>query len=398
MDSQEYDNDEEEDTQSSTSDAAINETAEQQQTQSSTNISSSIKYRYTMNKLLELRNSPYSKRRPEYADKFMARGCIKRSSNSPVEEPLQTHRNNRILEKRRHVSSIGNTILYNNGDPRDRLKKENDIILSPQRRSFNMGCQMPSASPSTTSGRNDRDMNNRMRIGSGRIVSRDVSWDYKPERDGENDFNFRSSSFLNSRERDRERDSGNLFTDNSRDDQKFYNNRTDTDRDISKRNRSKEYNSNYNSNHGYYMHKDEEPEWYSGGPTSQNDTIELCGFNEHKTDSNKTENSTILEDKKSTSKEQTSTDHDNDSNKSFNSNKIKTDLDQNTKYSYNNDLNFEEFFKLDQVPGFLPNDDSQSKEGNVGSSRFSQWFRHDSPTSQIKSSILDSPRSSIQEG
>jgi hypothetical protein len=34
-------------------------------------------------------------------------------------------------------------------DPKERLRKENDgIVLSPQRRSFHMGCQMPSA-PST---------------------------------------------------------------------------------------------------------------------------------------------------------------------------------------------------------------------------------------------------------
>jgi eukaryotic translation initiation factor 4E transporter len=30
----------------------------------------------------------------------------------------------------------------------------------------------------------------------------------------------------------------------------------------------------------YGRHKDDEPEWFSGGPTSQHDTIELHGFDE----------------------------------------------------------------------------------------------------------------------
>lgn len=39
--------------------------------------------------------------------------------------------------------------------------------------------------------------------------------------------------------------------------------------------------SNFNSNDNrrrQYHDRNEEPEWFSGGPTSQNDTIELRGF------------------------------------------------------------------------------------------------------------------------
>lgn len=55
----------------------------------------------------------------------------KRSDTPPKEE--RTGRGDQITEnhsKRR-----------NNGDPRDRIRKEQDgIVLSPQRRSFNSGC------------------------------------------------------------------------------------------------------------------------------------------------------------------------------------------------------------------------------------------------------------------
>ncbi|XP_052873680.1 putative mediator of RNA polymerase II transcription subunit 26 [Anopheles cruzii] len=77
-------------------------------------------------------------------------------------------------------------------DPKERLRKEEGIVLSPQRRSFNMGCQMPSApQPSGNLGlsgsllRSDRDLlsGRERRIGSGRILSRDVSWDYRPDKE-----------------------------------------------------------------------------------------------------------------------------------------------------------------------------------------------------------------------
>lgn len=46
-----------------------------------------------------------------------------------------------------------------------------------------------------------------------------------------------------------------------------------------------QYNFNNNDNRGGRRHYNdrnaEEPEWFSGGPTSQNDTIELRGFEEY---------------------------------------------------------------------------------------------------------------------
>lgn len=40
------------------------------------------------------------------------------------------------------------------------------------------------------------------------------------------------------------------------------------------------FNSNENRNRRQYNDRNEEPEWFSGGPTSQNDTIELRGFDD----------------------------------------------------------------------------------------------------------------------
>lgn len=149
--------------------------------------------------------------------------------------------------------------------------------MSPQRRSFNSGCCVPGREPRISTnrphsplGKSDnnshiggvRDIQpNSRRIGSGRIL-RD-NWDLLDKQDGENDYNFRPQqrnsenqdrrSFgrdfesVREREKEKERRSGSRFNDRRR---------------ISGESR------------------DEEPEWFSGGPLSQNDTIELRGFDD----------------------------------------------------------------------------------------------------------------------
>lgn len=92
------------------------------------------------------------------------------------------------------------------GDPRERLRKEQDgIVLSPQRRSFNSGCFVPVTQQPARSGRPDSplgksDLGHReisqtaRRIGSGRIIARDVSWDYRPDKpEIEQEFTFSRS-------------------------------------------------------------------------------------------------------------------------------------------------------------------------------------------------------------
>ncbi|XP_055594609.1 putative uncharacterized protein DDB_G0271606 [Uranotaenia lowii] len=100
-------------------------------------------------------------------------------------------------------------------DPKDRLRKEDSIVLSPQRRNFNMGCQMPAAPTSGPSNltigsgliRNERENlfgPRERRIGSGRILSRDVSWDYRPDKNDPESNDYRQSNNMPFRDRDRD--------------------------------------------------------------------------------------------------------------------------------------------------------------------------------------------------
>lgn len=160
------------------------------------------------------------------------------------------------------------------GDPRERLRKEQDgIVLSPQRRSFNSGCfvpvnqQPPRGRPDSPLGKSDPHIHREIsqsarRIGSGRIIARDVSWDYrpdKPELDGPPEFFGRSSA------RDRKEAADERF-------ERRFGREYERDKD-----RHMSRNGRYDRRR-ISDSKDEEPEWFSGGPTSQHDTIELRGF------------------------------------------------------------------------------------------------------------------------
>lgn len=62
------------------------------------------------------------------------------------------------------------------------------------------------------------------------------------------------------------------------------------------------FSSNENRNRRQYNDRNEEPEWFSGGPTSQNDTIELRGFEDYTTrrDSPSSRNSGDVDEDKAT--------------------------------------------------------------------------------------------------
>lgn len=159
------------------------------------------------------------------------------------------------------------------------MRKEQDgIVLSPQRRSFNSGCFVPvtqqqnrSGRPDSPLGKSDPHLSHReisqtaRRIGSGRIIARDVSWDYRPDKnelDGPQEFTFGRPGTRERKDTDRDdryerRSFGRDFD-------------RDKDRHISRNGR---YDRRRISDS-----KDDEPEWFSGGPTSQSDTIELRGF------------------------------------------------------------------------------------------------------------------------
>lgn len=109
----------------------------------------------------------------------------------------------------------------------------------------------------------------RSRIGSGRILNCDM-WDFRPEVEkidsDRSDYNFRPNQQRENREM-RDRDAAPERRD-----------RRSMRRDFLDKFSDKKYSSN-NDRHRTYSEKEiEEPEWFSSGPTSQHDTIELKGF------------------------------------------------------------------------------------------------------------------------
>lgn len=75
-----------------------------------------------------------------------------------------------------------------------------------------------------------------------------------------------------------------------------------------------QYNFKSNDDRGrrQYHDRNEEPEWFSGGPTSQNDTIELRGFEEYRQDSPTSHNSGDGDDDKTNADYESDTDKTND--------------------------------------------------------------------------------------
>ncbi|KAL7983179.1 hypothetical protein Chor_000041 [Crotalus horridus] len=143
--------------------------------------------------------------------------------------------------------------------PRERVKEDElDIVLSPQRRSFGGGCHVTAAAGARRAGsplekENDcvRVIGGR-RIGSGRIISA-RNFD-KDHRSSEKD----SRDARDVRERDRDREYK---------DKRFRREYGDSKRLFGERRRNDSYT-------------EEEPEWFSAGPTSQSETIELIGFDD----------------------------------------------------------------------------------------------------------------------
>ncbi|OBS77008.1 hypothetical protein A6R68_16520, partial [Neotoma lepida] len=141
-------------------------------------------------------------------------------------------------------------------DPRERVKEDDlDVVLSPQRRSFGGGCHVTAAVSSRRSGsplEKDSDglrLLGGRRIGSGRIIS---------ARAFEKDHRLSDKDLRDLRDRDRERDYK---------DKRFRREFGDSKRVFGERRRNDSYT-------------EEEPEWFSAGPTSQSETIELTGFDD----------------------------------------------------------------------------------------------------------------------
>uniref|UniRef100_A0AAQ4QN51 Eukaryotic translation initiation factor 4E nuclear import factor 1 n=1 Tax=Gasterosteus aculeatus aculeatus TaxID=481459 RepID=A0AAQ4QN51_GASAC len=208
-------------------------------------------YRYTKEELLEIKELPVSNERPEcLSEKYDSDGIWDPEKwhaslyptserNSPVEGFKKEYVDDRVPLKRRIP------------DPRERLKEDDlDVILSPQRRSFGGGCQGNAAlapharrpiSPLENKENESLRLGGARRIGSGRIIAaRAFEREPRVEKERERERDFKDKRFR--------RDFGDK-------------------RVFSERRRNDSY-------------AEEEPEWFSGGPTSQSETIELIGFDD----------------------------------------------------------------------------------------------------------------------
>lgn len=289
------------------------------------------------------------------------------------------------------------------------------------------------------------------RIGSGRIPARDSQWEFRSEKEPlDQDFSFRpTGGLINIRDRERER---NLSAESQqklqqqhragldrererdyRDDR--YDKRTtysrDYDRDKDRNSSRMMGNSNNNlsgnmrfsgGSHNnerrrmFSENRSEEPEWFSGGPTSQNDTIELRGFDEPESDErtlranetvenddqvsldNQSDNSNNNVDDSEVGEPESDSvedsapatvDEPNDTNNNDNLNPDKGFMDDPNSAS--DDFNFDDFLKRGLMSDMCRTDE-EYKENDVGESRFYRWFQRQSPTKENKSR-----RSSIQD-
>ncbi|XP_051931411.1 eukaryotic translation initiation factor 4E transporter isoform X3 [Hippocampus zosterae] len=209
-------------------------------------------HRYTKEELLDIKELPISNERPDcLSEKYDSDGVWDPEKwhaslyptsgrNSPIEGFKKEHLEDRVPLKRRIP------------DPRERLKEDDlDVILSPQRRSFGGGCQ-GNAAPALHSSRPISPLENKenetlrlggsRRIGSGRIIAaRAFEREARLEKERERDVrDFKDKRFR--------REFG---------DKRVFSERRRTD-----------------------SYAEEEPEWFSGGPTSQSETIELIGFDD----------------------------------------------------------------------------------------------------------------------
>ncbi|XP_072155534.1 uncharacterized protein [Bemisia tabaci] len=329
------------------------------------------------------------------------------------------------------------------GDPRDRVRKDQDgIVLSPQRRSFNTGCfvtvqsgrQSPSAKP-LDSRDGPREVR---RIGSGRILTRGepmgVAQNWSSQ---SSEFPFRSGGPAResvaferrfNREFERDKDRNSRMRDNDR---------ITLDRN-NRYNKSGMNNNNNNNDKRYNRwNEPEEPEWFSGGPTSQHDTIELHGFeklddsdgddrrqrpgsrskkmsepsseggnsNDDKRSDGRKSISPIDQEQKKDRESQESSEaerKDEGGEKKEKDDPEKKDTDNNGGKSSGDssgfisdfagtDFNFDDFLKSDSLP--LLSNGTDRGDGGVMESRFASWFKRDVP----QGSGCDSNRSSAHD-
>ncbi|KAJ7309914.1 hypothetical protein JRQ81_008012 [Phrynocephalus forsythii] len=344
-------------------------------------------HRYTKEELLDIKERPHSKRRPS---------CLSEKYDSDgVWDPEKWHaslypnsgRTSPVEALKKDVDSDRTSLVRRIVDPRERVKEDDlDVVLSPQRRSFGGGCHVTAVVGSRRAGsplekESDcaRVLGGR-RIGSGRIISA-RNFD-KDHRGGEKDL--RDAREV--RERDRERDYK---------DKRFRREYGDSKRMFGERRRNDSYT-------------EEEPEWFSAGPTSQSETIELTGFDDK-----------ILEEehkgRKRARRRTTSLKEGVECNGGVAAAaaaaaeappallRQETAADQEVPREMvlpelaPGEFDFNEFFNLDKsVPGLASMIEDVLGEGSVSASRFSRWFSNPSRSGSRSSSLRSTPHEELE--
>uniref|UniRef100_A0A4W5P5K1 Eukaryotic translation initiation factor 4E nuclear import factor 1 n=1 Tax=Hucho hucho TaxID=62062 RepID=A0A4W5P5K1_9TELE len=324
-------------------------------------------YRYTKEELLEIKYFPISNERPDcLLEKFDSDGVWDPEKwhaslyptsecSSPVDGYKKDFVDDRIPLKRRIA------------DPRERLKEDDlDVVLSPQRRSFGGGCvgnALPAptrrpVSPLENKENESLRLGVARRIGSGRIMAaRGFEREREPRVEKERDF----------KDKRFRRDFGDkrVFSERRRND------------------------------------LEEEPEWFSGGPTSQSETIELIGFDDK----------ILEEDKRRPKRSRKRTDSVREAvecNGGLAEEQVVRDshstADQEVPHpevlpeQTSGDFDFNEFFNLEKtMPGLASMIEDVLGEGPVSASRFSRWFSSNlSPSGSRSSSLRSTPHEELE--
>ncbi|XP_043353985.1 eukaryotic translation initiation factor 4E transporter isoform X10 [Dermochelys coriacea] len=337
-------------------------------------------HRYTKEELLDIKERPHSKQRPS---------CLSEKYDSDgVWDPEKWHaslypssgRTSPVEGFKKDLDSDRTSLMRRIVDPRERVKEDDlDVVLSPQRRSFGGGCHVTAAVGSRRAGSPLEKENDGVRvvggrrIGSGRIISA-RNFD-KDHRGGEKDI--RDSR--DTRDRDRERDYK---------DKRFRREFGDSKRVFGERRRNDSYT-------------EEEPEWFSAGPTSQSETIELTGFDDK-----------ILEEdhkgRKRTRRRTTSLKEEcnggvaeEDEVQSVLAHETAADQEVPREAVLQEpapgEFDFNEFFNLDKsVPGLASMIEDVLGEGSMSSSRFSRWFSNPSRSGSHSSSLRSTPHEELE--
>ncbi|XP_077288125.1 uncharacterized protein LOC143912699 isoform X2 [Arctopsyche grandis] len=401
--------------------------------------------RYTKEELLRIRFLPLCKRRPDCLNKpgCIAIGCwaLNRRGVDALDDEL--------------VSKDASNDKRRPGDPRERIRKESEgIVLSPQRRSFTSGCFVVSGNVNNSRLRPDSPIFSQQqeqkndigprdtsrRTGAGRVIPRDsVPW----ERSGDLDDPLGGSDYIPYRAPGSQRDRGDDRFERRSFARDIYTagdkNRSDRDRDreladsrfAERRERDEMRRGNrYLNDRRRGYEKDEEPEWFSGGPTSQNETIELRGFDDpvpvSTAANNNSTTDTVVTTTVSTSVTETTTTRSRPTRRSAGSGRTPSavaavqtkDMPPNVEELYKEDVDgqkerlvtvfeiapkkvennksggdiekttsSEERNKLDSIVDFNMDDflkmdlglNGATDEGYSGGSRFSRWFKRESP-------------------